>query len=60
MTSKVIYAGSLRTEAEHLKSGAKIITDAKIINICTGAKISRFGSGAKQVVLVVWYRCKNQ
>lgn len=26
--SRVIYKGSLRTEAEHLKSGEKVITDA--------------------------------
>ncbi|WP_417601381.1 OsmC family protein [Owenweeksia hongkongensis] len=27
-TSRIVYQGGLRTEAEHLKSGQKIITDA--------------------------------
>ncbi|HTB32918.1 MAG TPA: OsmC family protein [Bacteroidia bacterium] len=28
ITSRVIYSGGLRTEAEHIKSGNKIVTDA--------------------------------
>ena len=40
MTSKVIYTGSLRTEAEHLKSGAKIITDAPTDNHGKGEAFS--------------------
>lgn len=40
MTSKIIYTGSLRTEAEHLKSGAKIITDAPIDNHGKGEAFS--------------------
>ena len=32
MTSKIIYLGSLRTEAEHLNSGKKVLTDAPIDN----------------------------
>jgi putative redox protein len=31
-TSKVIYLGELRTEAQHLHSGVKIITDAPLDN----------------------------
>lgn len=40
MTSKVVYTGSLRTEAEHLKSGAKIITDAPTDNHGKGEAFS--------------------
>ncbi|SKB70116.1 Uncharacterized OsmC-related protein [Salegentibacter holothuriorum] len=40
MTSKVIYTGSLRTEAEHLKSDAKIITDAPTDNHGKGEAFS--------------------
>lgn len=40
MTSKVIYTGDLRTECEHLQSGAKIITDAPIDNKGKGAAFS--------------------
>ncbi len=40
MTSKVIYTGNLRTEAEHLKSGAKIITDAPTDNHGKGEAFS--------------------
>jgi len=40
MTSKVIYSGNLRTEAEHLKSGAKIITDAPTDNHGKGEAFS--------------------
>ena len=32
MTSKIKYLGGLRTEAEHLRSGIKIITDAPVDN----------------------------
>ena len=32
MTSKIIYKGDLRTEAVHLQSGTKIITDAPTDN----------------------------
>ncbi len=40
MTSKVIYTGNLRTESEHLKSGAKIITDAPVDNHGKGEAFS--------------------
>lgn len=40
MTSKVKYSGNLRTEAEHLKSGAKIITDAPTDNHGKGEAFS--------------------
>lgn len=40
MTSKVIYLGGLRTEAEHLKSGTKIVTDAPTDNNGKGAAFS--------------------
>lgn len=40
MTSKLIYNGNLRTEAEHLKSGAKIITDAPTDNHGKGEAFS--------------------
>ena len=39
-TSKVIYSGELRTEAEHLSSGQKIITDAPIDNHGKGLAFS--------------------
>jgi uncharacterized OsmC-like protein len=31
-TSRIVYTGELRTEAEHIRSGNKIITDAPIDN----------------------------
>ncbi|MDT0643536.1 OsmC family protein [Zunongwangia sp. F363] len=40
MTSKVIYQGGLRTEAEHLQSGAKMITDAPVDNHGKGEAFS--------------------
>ncbi|MDT0688418.1 OsmC family protein [Salegentibacter sp. F188] len=40
MTSKVIYKGGLRTEAEHLKSGSVIITDAPVDNHGKGQAFS--------------------
>lgn len=40
MTSKVIYTGDLRTEATHLKSGQKIITDAPVDNHGKGEAFS--------------------
>ena len=40
MTSKVTYLGSLRTEAEHLQSGNKIITDAPLDNKGKGEAFS--------------------
>lgn len=40
MTSKVIYTGGLRTEATHLKSGTKIVTDAPIDNNGKGEAFS--------------------
>ena len=40
MTSKVIYKGDLRTEAEHIKSGNKIMTDAPIDNQGKGETFS--------------------
>ena len=40
MTSKVTYLGGLRTEAVHLKSGNKIITDAPVDNQGNGAAFS--------------------
>lgn len=40
MTSKVIYLGGLRTEAEHLKSGTKIVTDAPTDNNGKGEAFS--------------------
>ncbi len=40
MTSKVIYLGGLRTEAEHLKSGTKVLTDAPIDNNGKGEAFS--------------------
>jgi len=40
MTSKVIYKGSLRTEAIHLPSGNTIITDAPIDNKGKGETFS--------------------
>ncbi|MGB8374160.1 MAG: OsmC family protein [Salegentibacter sp.] len=40
MTSKVIYKGGLRTEAEHLQSGSKMITDAPVDNHGKGEAFS--------------------
>lgn len=40
MTSKVLYTGSLRTEATHIKSGDTIITDAPIDNNGKGEAFS--------------------
>ncbi len=40
MTSKIIYNGGLRTEAEHLRSGNKIITDAPVDNRGKGETFS--------------------
>ena len=40
MTSKVTYLGSLRTEAEHLQSGSKMITDAPVDNHGKGEAFS--------------------
>lgn len=40
MTSKVTYSGDLRTECEHLQSGAKIITDAPVDNQGKGEAFS--------------------
>src|ERR1700742_4061524 len=39
-TSKVIYTGSLSTEAIHLASGSKIITDAPVDNHGKGQAFS--------------------
>ena len=39
-TSKIIYLGELRTEAEHLKSGTKIVTDAPVDNQGKGEAFS--------------------
>ncbi len=40
ITAKAIYSGSLRTEAEHIKSGNKIITDAPVDNQGKGESFS--------------------
>jgi uncharacterized OsmC-like protein len=40
VTSKIIYLGGLRTEAEHLKSGTKIVTDAPTDNNGKGEAFS--------------------
>lgn len=40
MTSEVIYHGNLRTEATHLKSGEKFITDAPVDNNGRGEAFS--------------------
>ncbi len=40
MTSEIIYTGSLRTEAKHLQSGTKIITDAPTDNHGKGEAFS--------------------
>lgn len=40
MTSRIKYLGNLRTEAEHLKSGVKIITDAPVDNNGKGEAFS--------------------
>ena len=40
MISKVVYSGSLRTEATHLASNQKIITDAPIDNHGKGEAFS--------------------
>jgi len=40
MTSTITYLGNLRTEAEHLKSGTKIITDAPTDNNGKGEAFS--------------------
>lgn len=40
MTSKVKYLGNLRTEAEHIKSGSKIVTDAPTDNNGKGEAFS--------------------
>ena len=40
MTSKIKYLGNLRTEAEHLRSGTKIITDAPLDNNGKGEAFS--------------------
>jgi putative redox protein len=40
MTSKVVYEGQLRTQAEHLKSGKTFITDAPVDNQGKGEAFS--------------------
>ncbi|MDN3594781.1 OsmC family protein [Zunongwangia endophytica] len=40
MTAKVTYLGNLRTEAEHLQSSTKIITDAPVDNHGLGESFS--------------------
>ena len=40
MTSSVTYIGDLRTEATHIRSGEKIITDAPVDNEGKGAAFS--------------------
>lgn len=40
MTSKVTYLGNLRTQCEHLKSGATFITDAPVDNAGKGEAFS--------------------
>ena len=40
MTSRIIYLGNLRTEAEHINSGVKIVTDAPIDNQGKGLAFS--------------------
>lgn len=40
MTAKVVYQGNLRTEATHLKSGNKLITDAPTDNHGKGEAFS--------------------
>ncbi|MGY5850196.1 OsmC family protein [Salegentibacter sp. F14] len=40
MTSKVVYKGKLRTQAEHLQSGSRIITDAPVDNHGKGEAFS--------------------
>lgn len=40
MTSRIKYLGDLRTEAKHLRSGTKIITDAPIDNNGKGEAFS--------------------
>ncbi len=40
MTSKVVYTGSLRTEATHLRSGSIIETDAPVDNHGKGERFS--------------------
>jgi putative redox protein len=40
MTSKVVYLGNLRTEAIHIKSNEKIITDAPVDNNGKGEAFS--------------------
>ncbi|WP_081212081.1 OsmC family protein [Salegentibacter sediminis] len=40
MTSKVVYKGKLRTEAEHLQSGSRMITDAPTDNHGKGEAFS--------------------
>lgn len=40
MTSEVIYKGNLRTEATHIQSGEKLITDAPIDNEGLGQSFS--------------------
>lgn len=40
MTSKVVYKGHLRTEAEHLQSGSRMTTDAPIDNHGKGEAFS--------------------
>jgi putative redox protein len=39
-TSKIVYTGELRTEATHLASGARIITDAPVDNHGKGQAFS--------------------
>ncbi|HET6225148.1 MAG TPA: OsmC family protein [Bacteroidia bacterium] len=39
-TSKIVYTGNLRTEATHLRSGQKIITDAPVDNNGKGEAFS--------------------
>lgn len=40
MTSKITYLGALRTECEHVQSGAKFLTDAPIDNQGKGEAFS--------------------
>ncbi len=40
MTSKIVYQGGLRCEAEHIRSGSTIQTDAPVDNMGKGALFS--------------------
>lgn len=62
-TSEVVYLGDLRTEATHLQSGVKLITDAPVDNEGKGEAFSPTDlmatSYASCMITIMGIYCKN-